>query len=256
MFKSSNCVRSLLALTLVAGSSLATPTRLFADDCPSDLENTSEYATLASGQTTSKQKGVEEWGIEIIRFRLEEPGFVEIIGSGDESQGALFTNVEGDPAFVDSAALGASLDGLQTIVPAGDYCVQVQPAANSEGDIEVEVAFTDACDLITADDHGESFQCATPIAIDGSDSGVIASGGSADVDVFGFVLASPATVTLASSGSTNVNGALFSNLGGPLATDDDSGTGDNFQIVQYLTAGTYYLKVQGSDGSYGVSVTD
>jgi hypothetical protein len=211
---------------------------------------------ITSGTSTSKQKGVEEWDTTIIRFRLDEPGFVEIVGSGDESQGALFTAIEGDPTFVDSAALGGSLDGLQTIVPAGDYCVQVHPSSGAAGDIEVEVFITDACDLITADDHGESFQCATPLEVDGGDSGVLASGESADVDVFSFVLTSAATVTIASSGSTDVNASLFSNLGGPIAADDNSGSGDNFEIVQYLTAGTYYVKVQGADGSYGISLAD
>jgi hypothetical protein len=179
-----------------------------------------------------------------------------ITGTGDDSQGALFTTVDDDPTFVDSAPLGTELASLTTVAAAGDYCVQVRPPGSASGDFELEVAYTDICDLNGADDHGDNFACATPLALDGNEDGEIESDDPADVDVFSFELTSAATVTIESSGSTDVDGSLFSEIGGPIASDADGGSGDNFQIVQYLAAGKYFVRVQGDLGEYGISLAD
>lgn len=249
-------VRSLCAFLAAAGVALASGPALLAQDCPTDLEEPSGFTLLNNGNSANAQKGVEEWDGDTIKFRTEIPGVFVISGAGDGSQSALYTNLGETPTFVDSANLGTDLSDLQAVAGAGEYCIQVRPPGSASGDFTINVEFTDVCHLGAVDDHGQSFLCATPVAVDGGDDGEIDSGTTSDIDMFTFTLGSAATVTLASSGSTDVDGSLFDVNGTLIDSDEDSGTGDNFQIVHYLAAGKYYLRLEGADGAYGVSVSD
>jgi hypothetical protein len=132
----------------------------------------------------------------------------------------------------------------------------VAPSASASGDYEVAATFTDVCHLNDTDDHGDSFLCATPIAVDGSDSGEITSGTATDVDMFSFVVTSSATITVASTGTGHVTGNLYDSGGALLASDNTDESAANFSIVSSLSAGTYYVQVSGADeSSYGISVS-
>ncbi len=65
------------------------------------------------------------------------------------------------------------------------------------------------------------------------------------------------TVTLETSGSTDTVGVLRGN--GVEATDNDGGSGGNFRISQRVSAGTYFLAVDGFEGTatgdYALSVS-
>jgi hypothetical protein len=198
---------------------------------------------------------VDEWDGDVLKIRTALPGVITIGGTGAGSQGSLYT--EGSTSFhplVDSAHLGTSLGELQVVVPAGDHCIQVAPGPGATGNFEVEASFIDACHLGAADDHGDSFLCATPIIVDDSDSGEINP--SADADLFTFVLTSAATVAIESTGSTDVAGELYDNGGVLLEEDDNGGTSPNFLMTRSLDAGRYYVKVSGAndEGAYGLSV--
>jgi len=246
----------LVSITFSALFLILASTPGFAQDCPNEVTVSSGFTSLATGTSTSKQKGVDEWDGDVIKFRTTMPGVVAISGTGTGSQSSLYTNSDDEAEFVDSARLGTDLQDLQAVAPPGDYCVQVRPPAGATGDFTVEVAFTDVCHLGDVDDHGESFLCATPIAIDGSDTGEIDSSTTNDVDVFTFTLSSAATVTIESSGSTDVDGSLFDEQGTLITSDTDSGSGANFLISYSLAAGRYYIRVEGADGAYGISVND
>jgi pre-peptidase len=252
----SNFFRRLVSITFSGLVLVLVTAPGFAQNCPTELAITSGFTSLASGDTATAQKGVDEWDGDVIKFQTTMPGVVAISGTGIGSQSSLYTNQGEDPAFVDSARLGTDLHDLQAVAPPGDYCVQVRPPAGATGDFTVAVAFTDVCHLGNVDDHGESFLCATPIAIDGSDSGEIDSSTANDVDVFTFTLGSAATVTIESSGSTDVDGSLFDEQGTLITADADSGSGANFLISRSLAAGRYYVRVEGADGVYGISVND
>ena len=98
------------------------------------------------------------------------------------------------------------------------------------------------------DDHGNTPETATPLAIGSSQSGVIETGD--DDDYFRLDVAEATSALLFTTGSLDTYGTLFSESGSWLAEDDDSGDGFNFQIAYDLDPGVYYLKVR----SFGTNV--
>lgn len=104
-----------------------------------------------------------------------------------------------------------------------------------------------------ADDHGDS--SATATAITGASVSAGRIGGAGDRDVFQIVLAAAGSLSVASSGSTDVVLVLEDANGAELARDDDGGAWYNFSLSAALAAGTYYLGIahccQGT-GSYSL----
>ncbi len=231
--------------------------RASAQDCQSALATSSGATALANGSTTTSSKGVDEWDGEVIKIATDLPGVIEIAGTGDDAEDSLYTMGSTSPhPLVDSATLATGTRTLRAVVPAGTHCIQVAPSEDASGDYEVSATFTDVCHLNDTDDHGDSFLCATPIAVGGSDSGEITSGTTTDVDMFSFVVTSTKTITVASTGTGHVTGNLYDSGGALLASDNTDECTANFSIIQSLDAGTYYVQVSGADeSSYGITVS-
>ena len=71
-----------------------------------------------------------------------------------------------------------------------------------------------------------------------------------DADYFQIVVTRPGTLTVETTGPTDTQGQLLRD-GVPVADDDDSKDGRNFQIVQNVSPGTYYARVTGYHGARG-----
>ena len=56
-------------------------------------------------------------------------------------------------------------------------------------------------------------------------------------------------LTVQTTGSLDTKGQLEDSAGTVLASNDDGGDGYNFRIVHAVSAGTYYIKVEGYDAS-------
>ncbi len=88
-------------------------------------------------------------------------------------------------------------------------------------------------------------------------SATISPGG--DVDFYSFTLTSSLVVTIQTTGMTDVDGELQNSTGTVLESDDDQAANLNFRIDRHLNAGTYYIRVFGSNGAitgnYSLSVT-
>ena len=97
------------------------------------------------------------------------------------------------------------------------------------------------------DDHGDTPSSATSLAVGGSRSGQIETGG--DVDYFRVAVSASGDLTVHTTGSLDTKGQLEDSAGGVLARDDDGGDGNNFRLAHAVSAGTYYIKVEGYDGS-------
>ena len=82
-------------------------------------------------------------------------------------------------------------------------------------------------------------------------SGSIGSYTDPDYDFFSFVVDSEGSITVESTGSTDVYAELFNERGKRLASDDDSGSGVNFKITETLKAGRYFVRVEGTSGATG-----
>lgn len=107
------------------------------------------------------------------------------------------------------------------------------------------------CGLGDADDHGDSFACATDLPLGSPVSGELRRAAAPDFDVFSFVLTETGTVRLETRGSTDTHGCLFDALGRRVAEDDDGGEGANFRLLRVLPPGRYFLRVEGFRGAEG-----
>ena len=99
----------------------------------------------------------------------------------------------------------------------------------------------------SGDDHGDSPSSATPLAVGGSRSGQIEPGG--DVDYFRVQVSASGDLTVHTTGSLDTKGQLEDSAGSVLARDDDGGDGYNFRLAHAVSAGTYYIKVEGYNAS-------
>ena len=108
------------------------------------------------------------------------------------------------------------------------------------------------------DDHGDGRATATLVSIPSETAGAIEQNG--DRDWFRIEVASAMTLDVSTSGSMDSFGRLYDANGILLESDDDSGSSLNFQIVQQIESGTYYVEVSefgdNYTGSYVLHVTD
>ena len=256
MFQSTGFFRNAFVAILLTATVPA-----WAEDCQTALSSSTGYTSLSNAGTTNAQKSVDEWEGEVVKLTTSLPGVFTISGSGVKSQNSLYSAAaSGTHPRVDTSKLGTGVRSLQAVIRAGNHCIQVAPPAGATGNYTVSVTFTDVCHLGDLDDHGDSFLCATALTVGGSSaSGQITySSSAADGDMFTFELSSSATVTITSTGSTDVTGTLYNADGDILDSDDNGGSSPNFQIVESLAAGRYYVRVEGvgtTTGSYSVSAT-
>ena len=145
-----------------------------------------------------------------------------------------------------TATDGGGLDPFRIVqtLNAGTYYVAVKTTVTTETGNYLLRLYD-----VGTDTHGGTRAAATSVALNSDTSGVIYAG--SDEDYFSFTLsARTGPLTIQTTGSTDTTGWLYDSSGTQLATNDDGGTGNNFQIVQTLDAGTYYVRV----GSYSTRI--
>ncbi len=107
------------------------------------------------------------------------------------------------------------------------------------------------------DDHGDTRSTATTVALNRPVSGNLETKG--DIDYFRFVLNSTGTITAYTTGATDTLGTLRNGLGNVIATNDDSGSRENFSIKRELNLGTYYIAVSAysneETGTYSLRIS-
>ncbi len=94
------------------------------------------------------------------------------------------------------------------------------------------------------DDHGNSRSTASVLRLGGSVSGQINPAG--DVDYFRFDVFTRTEVRIYSTSGSGLDpvAELYNSRGSRLAYNDDGGGDRNFEIVQTLNSGTYYVRVR------------
>ncbi len=108
------------------------------------------------------------------------------------------------------------------------------------------------------DDHSNSTVNASALALGGNLIGNLEAGG--DVDVFKIMLTAAGTLTVNSTGGTDVIGALLSSTGATLSSDDSGNGVPNFRLnFTATTATTLFVRVSGKTGAttggYGLNAT-
>ena len=109
----------------------------------------------------------------------------------------------------------------------------------------------------TPDDvHGDTLEQATGVKPNSAIPAILGRRhADEDVDYFRVHVDQAGTLTVETMGSTDTVGQLRGDDGQWLSYDDDRGLGLNFRIVQSVSAGTYYIQVNGFESAPGEVAT-
>ncbi|MCB4763449.1 MAG: pre-peptidase C-terminal domain-containing protein, partial [Sulfurovum sp.] len=214
----------------------ATPSSTSPEVTPDDHSNARDGAT--SIEPTSTTAGDLETAGDEDYFKIVIPSrgtlVVETTGSTD-TYGSLL-DASNTPIATDNDSGTDTNFRITQTVTAGTYYVKV--SASSTGSYELVSEFTPTPS--TPRDR------ATPIDLNGTTSGSIDRAG--DEDWFKVVIPSAGRLVAYTTGSTDTKGYLYdASNSTPIATDNDSGSGRNFKISEWLEAGTYYVAVRHSN---------
>ena len=119
---------------------------------------------------------------------------------------------------------------------AGTYYVKVEGFGSNTGAYTIHASFE-------GDDHSDTRSGATSLSLGSSRPGQIATRD--DVDYFAVEVSQAGVLTVYTTGNLDTEGTLEDSSGNRLERDIWSGNGDNFRIEHSVSAGTYYVKVEG-----------
>jgi hypothetical protein len=218
--------------------------------------------TLEPGQLQQKEEkdiDVDQWDDDVLNITTTSPGVILIETEGTDVAGSDADESLCASGSRDLGAWFASGSGRHSrSVQPGTYQITLDPHGAVTASYRLRVRMFDTCGGPSGDDHGDSAGCATRLCLGAAaEDGEIGSYTVPDEDFFTFYLASAQTVTVESTGLTDVQAELYDENGGHLASDDDSGTGANFLLVESLPAGRYFLRLLGTasaTGGYTVEV--
>ena len=97
-------------------------------------------------------------------------------------------------------------------------------------------------------DPDDTLDGATEVSLGSSTFGSLSE---EDVDFFRVTMSSAGTLTAYTTGRVDTEGAILDSSGTVLASNSDSGTGYNFQVSTFVSAGTYYIGVAGWGSATG-----
>lgn len=212
--------------------------------------------TLVLDQLTEVEddEDVEDWDSDVLNLTVNDPGVILIEGRRADLVGLASTeSICGSTRSLAASWLPTTQGRRAVTVRPGTYNVEIQPHGVSWIQHQLRFKLKGYCP--GSDDHDEGDLCATQLCLGTAEDGDIETSG--DIDSFSFYLASADTVTIESTGSTDVDAELFDEDGTLVASDEDSGSGVNFQMVESLAAGRYFVRVRGygtATGVYDVSV--
>ena len=173
----------------------------------------------------------------------EEGGYLQEVKGVDVrwSSGVTESGSSGSGLFDTTGRLRGVLSGS----PAGETC------STSSFYGRFDRFFPYARPWLTAgapsprDDHGDTGDQATSVALGSSTQGHLERQG--DRDYFRFSLSEPGTLTVYTTGATDTYGHLLLGNGQWLEENDDGGTFLNFRIERLVPAGAYSILVRGYD---------
>lgn len=206
-------------------------------------------------KTEEKEENIDTWDNETINLTTTDAGTMSF-----EVEGAYLLGISGEEDICGSGTRDlpngwfARTDGRFALpLRKGTYVLKVIPHGTTVADYRIKAHLADVCAGVSGDDHGDDSLCSTDICVSATaTSGSIGSYTDPDYDFFSFVLTSQSSVTVESTGSTDVMAELFNERGKRLASDDDGAVdGVNFKIVQSLPAGRYFVRVEGASGATG-----
>ncbi|MCB4751202.1 MAG: pre-peptidase C-terminal domain-containing protein, partial [Sulfurovum sp.] len=201
-----------------------------------DHGDTKETATsITPTRTTSgnlETAGDEDW------FKVVIPSAGRLVAETNgttDTEGELY-DVSGRNriAYDDQDGVDNNFKISKFITTAGTYYVRVKHhSATETGPYSLVVHF---------DDHNNTQDGATPINPTSTTPGSFEIAG--DEDWFKIIISRAGVLEVETTGRIDTNGILYDASGTQIASNENSGTGNNFKITQTVTARTYYVKVK------------
>ena len=190
-------------------------------------------------------------GIDFLTLRATTTGTTDTRGFLYDSEG---TRLAAD----DDGGMGTNFNISYNIATAGTYYVRVSNSGSDTGMYRLTVT-------ATSGDHGGILVDGTPVTSGTAVTGNISPNNDRDwfsIEVTDRELASTDIPVLraVTTGSLDTTGWLYSSDGRLLASNLNSGTGTNFEILYRVTrAGTYYIRLtshqDATEGMYSLTVT-
>ena len=219
-----------------------------------DMDGNTREAATGVGAASSTPRSLEYGGdIDYFRVEVTQAGTLTVETTGD-------TDTVGQLLDADGQRLGEDDDGgsglnfrLARQVTAGIYYIRVSGFENATGPYTLVVRF--AGTGTPGEGHAGTLEQASSVALNSSTSGVLEDGG--DIDYFRVEVTQAGTLTVETTGNTDTVGQLLDADGQRLSEDDDGGSRLNFRLARQVTAGTYYIRVNGfgdASGAYVLSV--
>ncbi|WP_419164545.1 leishmanolysin-related zinc metalloendopeptidase [Candidatus Palauibacter sp.] len=178
---------------------------------------------------------------------------IEVGASVTRSLSSYFSDPDGDQLTYAVATSNSSIGAVSisgstlTVTGVGPGTATVTVTARDPGNLIARQAYH--VTVTDPDDHGNSIETATTVAIGDTVPGVLTT---EDEDFFEITVPRHRFPLRAfTQGNTDTYGYLLDHDGSEIASDDDSGEGRNFHITRELDAGTYYLRVRGYFGATG-----
>ena len=177
-----------------------------------------------------------------VQVREAWGGVLTVYSTGGlNTRGTLQNRSSSSLATDDNGGSGENFR-IEHSVSAGTYYVKVEGVGSNTGAYTIHARFE-------ADDHTDTRAGATSLSLGGSLPGQIATRD--DVDYFKVQVGEAGVLTVYSTGGLNTRGTLQNRSSSSLATDDNGGSGENFRIEHSVSAGTYYVKVEGVGSNTG-----
>ena len=183
---------------------------------------------------------------DYFRISVSRAGFLQVYTTGNTDVGGLLADASGSPLGADNYPGQGPDFRMERDVSPDTYYVRVMGRSlSAAGNYTLHVRFSES-PAPPADDHGDSRESATTVAVPSDTTAVLTAG---DTDYFRISVRSNGLLELYTSGNTDTTGSLENSQGSELAADTNSGQGPNFRIEYYLYGGTSYIRVTGQSSS-------
>ena len=190
---------------------------------------------------------------DFFRVRVSDSGRLTAYTTSDfDTYGIIYDSSGDQLASNDDAGSGRNFQ-FSTRVSPGTYYIQVRGySSSSEGIYTLHVDM----EIVQPDDHGNTRSTATRISLGSETDGRIEP--EDDVDFFRVTVSTAGRLSAYTTGSLDTHGYIYDSSGNQLASDDDDGSGRNFQFSTRVSPGIYYIKVeehgQNNTGNYTLHV--
>ena len=203
-----------------------------------DFGNTRDSAQEVKPNYSIKG-GIQAKGdIDYFKLNIDQKGQIETFTSGTTDMLGSLEDEKGNLLATDDDNGEAKNFLITQNVNPGVYYIKVQHCyADRIGDYELSLAFTPY-----SDDFDNDRENAKELKPTDSIEGAIQTKG--DIDYFMVNIDEKGQLEMFTTGTTDTLGSFENEKGIEIATGDDNGIDKNFNMIQIVEPGVYYIKVQ------------